>query len=249
MTSSEILTDWKFWSLLVSISALILSQLPPIHILLRKAKLDLEVFSRIYINHKIGNPNLQMHLILRNLGGKSVRIKKIYAKVFRDGKEIMKLPAQTYISNPKDNQHVLLTSFMLEPDEEWSKMTSFLNYFDRNEEREYRTAELNIRNEIFRLQTENPESKPVHASENFVKPFNELFDKKFQWLAGDYIIEVIIESDDQNIMVEKKYRFTIFESLRNDFIKHKEGFSTGAGIYWDSPEYTGSWIEIEEKNS
>ena len=249
MIDNGILTDWKFWSLLVSIGALILSQLPPIHILLRKAKLDLEVFSRIYIYHKVGNPNLQMHLIIRNLGGKSVRIKKIYAKVFRDGKEVMKLPAQTYISNPKENQNVLLTSFVLEPDKEWNNMASFLNYFDRNEEREYKAAESNIKNEIFRLQSENQGVPLVHASESFVKPFKELVDKKFQWFAGDYIIEVIIESDSQNKMVEKKYRFTIFESLSNDFIKQKEMFSTGAGIYWESTESTGSWVEIEEKSS
>ena len=249
MIFSEIITDWKFWSLLVSLSALLLSQLPPIHILLRKAKLDLEVYSRIFITHRIGNPNIQLHLILRNMGGKSIRVKKIYAKVFRDGKEVMNLPAQTYFANPKDNQPVLLTSFMLEPDKEWSYMTSFLNYFDRNEERIYRTAELNIKNEILRLKDETPENSLAHASEMFVKPFNELFDKKFQWFDGDYVLEVMIESDKEEIMALKKYRFTIFESQTNDFIKQKQGYSSGAGIYWDSPESIGIWIEIEEKSS
>ena len=111
MIIGQIATDWKFWSFIVSLTALILSQLPPIHILLRKAKLDLEVYSRIFVTHKIGNPNLQMHLILRNIGGKTLRIKNINATIFRNNNEIIKLPAQTFISNPKDNNQVLLTSF------------------------------------------------------------------------------------------------------------------------------------------
>ena len=41
----------------------------------------------------------------------------------------------------------------------------------------------------------------------------------------------------------------MFESLTNDFIKQKDGFSTGAGVYWDSPDYPGTWIELEEQHS
>ena len=249
MTVTEIVTDWKFWTFLVSLIALILSQLPPIHIMIRKAKLDLEVFSRIYVNQKVGNPNIDMHLILRNFGGKALRIQKIYAKVLRDGKEILLLPAQTYIPNPKDNQNILLTSFILEPDEEWSYMTRFLNYFTRTEEREYREAEINLKNEILRLRDSTPEGELTHAEEVFIKPFNKLFDEKFQWFAGDYVLEVTILTDDESLNVLKRYRFTMFESLTDDFIKQKEGYSTGAGIYWDSQDYVGTWIEIEEKDS
>ncbi|SLJ85908.1 hypothetical protein [Psychrobacter sp. DAB_AL43B] len=115
MTFNHIITDWKFWSAFFALLALILSQMPPIHILLRRAKLDLEVYSRIFITHKVGNPNLQIHLILRNIGGRVIRVKKMNAVILRDNKKVMSLPAQTYVANQKDNQLVLLTSFDLKP--------------------------------------------------------------------------------------------------------------------------------------
>ena len=245
----DLLIDWKFWSLLVSAIALALSQLPPVHIMLRKANLDLEVFSRMHINQKIGNPILNMHLILRNLGGKPLRIKKMYTNIYRDGTKILTLPAQTYMANSKDNQNILLTSYILKPDDEWSYMTSFLNYFDRNEEREYRSAEINLKNEIRRLRDDQPEETLIHADDSFVEPFNKIFEKKFQWFDGDYILEVVIETDNSKLNIIKRYRFTMFESLTNDFIKQKDVFTTGAGIYWDSSDYVGTWIELEKQHS
>jgi hypothetical protein len=66
----NILTDWKFWTLIISIIALILSQLPPVHLLLRKSKIEFEAYSKFFVTLKVGNPNLQSHLIIRNTGGK-----------------------------------------------------------------------------------------------------------------------------------------------------------------------------------
>ncbi|MFH1094585.1 MAG: hypothetical protein V1739_10620 [Candidatus Omnitrophota bacterium] len=74
--SIPIYLNWSFWAVVIAGVALIFSQLPPIHLLLKKAKLDIELYSKIHITHKIGNPNLQIHLIINNVGGKVVKIKK-----------------------------------------------------------------------------------------------------------------------------------------------------------------------------
>lgn len=247
MTIGQVATDWKFWSVIVSFTALILSQLPPVHILVRKAKLDLEVYSRIFVTHKIGNPNLQMHLIIRNIGGKTLRIKKISATIFRNNHEIIDLPAQTFVANQKDNNQVLLTSFDVKPDEEWSFMTSFLKFFDRTEEKIYRESEMKLKNEILRIKAENGENFFAEVGSDYVKPFNEIFEKKFIWLPGDYTIKINIETNNQKANTVKQYRFTIFESMTDSFTQHKEGYPSGAGIYWESPLYLGQWIEVESK--
>ncbi len=248
MTINQIITDWRFWSFLVAITALVLSQLPPVHVLVRRAKLDLEIYSRIFITHKIGNPNLQIHLILRNIGGRTLRVKNINTNIFRDGEKIINLPAETYIADPKDNLRVLLTNFDIKPDEEWSNMTSFLRYFDRKEEKEYNTAKFKLMSEINQLRKKLPNTELAIASEEFVLPFNKLFDEKFIWLPGDYVLELNIETDNPKANSTKKYRFTIFESLTEDLKNHKAGFASGAGVYFDSPDYSGTWIDIEEKN-
>jgi hypothetical protein len=45
--SLDFLSDWKFWSFFVAVVALILTQLPPIVLWFKKAKLDLELYSNI----------------------------------------------------------------------------------------------------------------------------------------------------------------------------------------------------------
>jgi len=244
----QIITDWKFWSFLVAFVALILSQLPPIRILIKKAKIDLEIYSKIFITHKIGNPNLQIHLILRNIGGKRVRVKKIRAVIYRDGNKVMTLPALNYVADQKYNRQVLLTSFDLNPDEQWCYLTCFLNAFNRNEEKKYRESEINLKNEIYRKSLESDEKEIIHVSDEYIEPFYEIFDEKFNWFPGEYEMEVFIETDSDKANVYRKYRFTIFESLTDDLKRHKEGYSTGAGIYWDSPAYLGSWVDVEEKH-
>lgn len=248
MTISQIITDWKFWSAVIALFALVLSQLPPIHILMRRAKLDLELYSRVFITHKVGNPNLQIHIILRNVGGRVIRVRRMNAIIWRDGKNVMQLPAQTYVANPKDNQLVLLTSFDLKPEAEWNHLVSFLNYFDRNEEKAYREAEINLKNEIIRQRDEHGEKHFAIAPLEIIEPFNNLFNKKFNWFAGEYLLEVSIEADTPRANISKKYRFTIFESQTDSLIEHKKGYASGAAIYWESPAYVGQWIEVEEKN-
>ncbi len=248
MTFSEIVTDWKFWSVVISLLALLLSQLPPLHILLRKTKLDLEMNSRIFVTHKIGNPNLQAHLILRNIGGRSIRIKKMMANISRDNQLIMQLPAQTYVQNKNDNQLVLLTSFDLKPEEEWSYTASFLHYFNRSHEKIYQKAEIKLRNEIQQQKNQHGKNYFALAKLQFVEPFNKLFEEKFNWLLGEYTLEVSIETDTPHADITKQYRFTLFESQTESLVSHKEGYSSGAGIIWESPAYVGLWIEVEEKN-
>ena len=42
--TTPIYLDWSFWAVIVAIAAVVLSQIPPIHVLLKKAKLDLELY-------------------------------------------------------------------------------------------------------------------------------------------------------------------------------------------------------------
>src|SRR5437899_4746900 len=140
--------DWKFWAVAVSVLALILSQLPPIHRLLRRAKLDVEAYSRMYLTHKVGNPNAQLHLIISNSGGRELKIKGIALRLRRGTEDEFVLPAQNYLQSPGDKEAVLLTSFKLKPKEEWAHLVNFLILFSRKDEKHYRQFEANLRQDI-----------------------------------------------------------------------------------------------------
>ena len=80
MPSVPFYADWQFWSAVAAVVAILLSQLPPVHVLLRRPKLRCEAFSRMHLTHKVGNPNAQWHLIVENKGGRAIRVKNIAVK-------------------------------------------------------------------------------------------------------------------------------------------------------------------------
>ena len=178
--------DWSFWALVAAAIAIALSQLPPIKLWFRRGRIDLETFSRIHITHKIGNPNIQLHLILSNIGGRAIRVKDIIVEAKRDGKKVAILPAQNYLQNPNDTNTVLLTSFSLKPEEEWAHIVNFLNFFSREDEKKYRSAESKLRQAIIekRKLPENIEAV-VETTDELIAPFITMFSNKFVWNPGE----------------------------------------------------------------
>ena len=110
--------DWTFWVVLAAAIAIILSQIPPIHILLEKAKLDIELYSRIIVTHMVVNLNLRCHLSLNNVGGRKLRIMGIPITIKRDGKNVDSHSRQIYYPDPNDPAALLLTKFLVEPNDE-----------------------------------------------------------------------------------------------------------------------------------
>jgi hypothetical protein len=239
--------DWTFWAVIIATLAIILSQLPPIHLLFKDSRLEVEPYSRVSIYHKIGNPNASLHLLITNVGGRDVRIKRIILKLKRDGKDIAQLPAQNYYQNPGDKTTVLFTGFLLKPNEDWAHTATFLNYFSRTDEKKYRNAESNLRNDILmkRALPENKE-KIVDADCQLVSPFLEMFNQNFIWQPGDYEMTISIDAAKKVNFFENRYRFTLYESDSNELAKVKDAYKTGDGINWDSGNYAGVLPQLTE---
>jgi hypothetical protein len=235
--------DWKFWSLCVSALALLLSQLPPIKTWFRKAKLELEVYSSIHLTHKIGNPNIQLHLILRNTGGKKAKVNSIKAKVLKDNKEVASLPAQTTMS--RDNRQILLTSFILKPEDEWSETINLLNYFDRKTGQKYRACEKSVVNKIYQLRKLQPDTI-VKVDDSDIEPLKEIFDSLFIWEDGEYELKLEIDTDINKSPIKSKYRFVIYESQAEELKDYVKDYNTGAGVSYDYIEHKGLIVDLQK---
>lgn len=240
--------NWTFWSMICAFLAIFLSQIPPVGMLLKKAKLDLEVYSRIMLAHKVGNPQIQSQVIISNVGGRSIRIKGISIELFRDKKLIATLPAQNYIQSHSEQNSLLFTPFSLKPNEEWSHVVNFLNYFDREDEKKYRAAESALRDEINRKLSERADAdkKLVEADAKFVQPFIEMFKSKCIWSPGEYEMKFVMESIPDGLFKGKTYRFILYETDSEILAKHQDGYKHGAGIYFESSVYTNVILQISE---
>ena len=248
VTATPIYFDWPFWAFIVAFVALVLSQLPPIHILLKNAKIDFELYSKVSLSHKVGNPNLQIHIIINNIGGRKVRIRDIKANITRDGNKVADLPAQNFLQNPSDTNTVLFTSFSLIPNEEWGHIVNLLRFFGRDEEREYRELEGRIKSNIFekRKQIQGELKELIEASPENVEPFHAFFNQRFIWVAGEYELKVKVITDNVEANTEKNYRFTVFEYYEKELRKITEEYKYGAGIYWDSSTPANVILDIKE---
>lgn len=242
--------DWKFWAVVISFTSLVLSQLPPIHVMLKRAKLDLELYSKISITHKLGNPNLQLHLILNNIGGRKVRVKDIKISISRDGKHLVDLPAQNYLQNQNDQNTVLFTTFSLNPSDEWAHITNFLNFFNREEETEYQEIEGRLLAD-FRAHKREIKENDIHKEfyehpSDIVLPAFTFFEKRFCWKSGEYGMSITITTDSKSSDISKNYRFTLFESHTETLSSIKEYFKYGGGIYWNPNTQTSVILEVKE---
>lgn len=240
--------NWSFWAVVVAAIAVVLSQLPPIHFWFKKAKLEAELYSKIAITHKVGNPNLQLHLIVNNIGGRKVRIKDITASITKDGNWAATLPAQNYLQNQNDNSSLLFTTFALKPTEEWAHIINFLNFFNRDDENAYRTLEAKMLADFREKRaalTEEPKT-PIEIDDALVQPFHTFFNKHFIWNTGEYQLTVNIITDQEEANISKKFRFTVFESHADQLKAITEHYKHGGGIWWEPNIPTNVILDIKE---
>ena len=252
VASTSFYLDWSFWAVVVAFIAIALSQLPPVHQLLKKAGIDFELYSKISITHKVGNPNLQLHSLISNIGGRKVRIKNIDASIERDGIQIVTLPAQNYLQTPNDQSSVLFTIFSLNPGEDWGHIINLLKFFGREDEKQYRELEAKMfadfRKKHAKIKEKLEELKePIKLESQNVKPFQDFLKRHFIWLPGEYKLTVNIFTDQESANISKSFSFTLFESHSDQLRAITEKLKYGGGILWEPKDIQqGVIIEIKE---
>jgi hypothetical protein len=223
--------DWSFWAVVVATIAIALSQVPPIRMWFKRPNLDIEVHTRILITHKVGNPNAQLHVIISNIGGRTLRLRAIKLDFARDRQYLFTLPLQNYYQGPTDKQTVLFTPTTLKPEADWSHVANFLNFFNRADERRYRDAESNLRQNILDKRGLHVPNELIEADLEYIEPLNAFFEEKFGWQPGEYEVTVTAEADKAT--TSRKYLFTIFESESAELRGVMDNYKYGAGIFWD----------------
>ncbi|WP_092825108.1 hypothetical protein [Vreelandella subterranea] len=161
----------------------------------------------------------------------------------RNNTHVFTLPVQNYLQKPTDKDSVLFTPFFLRPDEDWSHIANFLNFFDRDDEKRYRDMESELRQDIMEKRRRNPDAL-AEADDVNVHPIKEFFNEKFSWSPGEYKMTVAIDGD--KVTIEKSYRFTIFESESDELKAHVDDYKFGARVYWEPTggPATGIFVQI-----
>jgi hypothetical protein len=247
--STPIYLDWTFWSFVAAALAIILSQLPPIKLWLRPKRLEVEVNSRVFIQHAVGNPNMALVVTLRNTGGRVLRIKGLAIHLSRDGTSVGTYPAQNYFETGASTTPVLFVPFALGPGADWSKSVTFLNWSDRNTEKEFRERRATLKADIQqKIAERNPNVPPelVEADAPNLTPFLALFDRQFVWQRGEYVLTLTVDAEPGSASFRRQYRFTLYDSDTADLRAHVEGYKYGDGILWPCDKHEGLNVPLAE---
>ncbi len=247
-TTAPFYFDWTFWAALLSLVAIILSQLPPLHILLRPKKLLVEVHSRAHITHKVGNPNIGLFLGISNVGGRTLRIRSLRLRVHRGITDLGSIPAKGYSADLATANTLIFAPFSLKPEESWSHRVNFYNDFERPIEIAFRKSAASLQEEISKLIAQRPEGEkgPVFASDEHITPFIDIFNKLFVWEPGDYSMEIILETTPSTSQRSEMFRFTIYESDCDTLRQEIKDYPTGAGIHFNTDKHAGLSVELQK---
>lgn len=240
--------DWTFWAALLSLVAIVLSQLPPVHLLLRPKRLAVEVHSRIRVSHMVGNANAGIVVSVRNTGGRTLRIKSLRLAIARDGKSLVTLPGQSYFETPTAETAVLFVPFMLKPGESWAHSVSFLNEFDRLVEKHFRESESALTSDIKDKldRRADGDKTTVIADPKLVDPFHQLFKGMFIWLPGEYVASLQVDAEPGSASFSKQYRFTLYESDARDLANNTDDYKYGGGISYKVAAHSGVNVSLSE---
>ncbi|PSV62465.1 hypothetical protein C9J48_10905 [Photobacterium profundum] len=243
-------TDPKVWSVVIAALAVVLSQFPPIYQLIRRGKLELDVYEKAHITHSLGNPNLQFHLILNNVGGRAVTVKSIEAEVKLESEPTNIIKAQNFIKSNESNGQVLLTKFKLKSGEEWAHLTNFFNDFAKSEEKKSKLFSKRARDELTeKFKVKNSTQEMVELEEDLVNEIQSFFDDKFIWQHGEYIINIVVKCTDEKQNISKKFRFTLFESDSDELREYSQKYKYGEGIIFPSKTDVGVVTKLNEINA
>jgi hypothetical protein len=217
----------------VALLALALSQLPPLHVLLRPGRCEVEAFDRIQVTHDIGRPGAVWHLIVRNAGGRDITIRSLSLDFKPEDREGFKLQGRGYYQSSADQNAVILTSFKLPSGADWKHIVTFFAPPSRTEERELSQIKSAIRNDIvLRKQLPSNKDKVLEAAPGLVTAAHEIFRRQFKWEPGEYEITLNIGAEPASAGICRKFRITVFESDTAQLKDCTERYKYGAGIYF-----------------
>ncbi len=241
--------DWQFWSTVAAFSALVLSQLPPLKLLFKKGVLTIEKHGTLFVHHTIGSPNMNLFVILKNIGGSNISVHSIDMNITRKNSDSFLLKGRGYAMNPSDYNFTMLTPFEVGPNKTWAHTINFSELWDRAKQKEYKAIYSNIRDTITEKNRVDPPGigERHEADENDYKGICDLFEKNYKLIDGEYEAEILVKNKAGGIITRDLVKFTFFESELDELRLWLEDYKYGNSIHLPaSLKQLGVFVELSD---
>jgi hypothetical protein len=243
--------DWTFWAFLASAVAILLSQLPPIRLWFSKGKLISEAGNKVWVTHMLGYTNVQVYLNLRNVGGRTVRLRGIAFELSLHGRPVAAIAAQNYIANELNPKPVVFTPFNLRPGDEWGyRVNAFVSLVAKEDKvlgRLRRALKRNIADKVAERDAKGEPHKLVVADDEVLLPMLDLFKRNFVLEAGEYDLAISFDTDTPRANLSAMYRFTLYEADSAELKAYADDYKHGFGPAVETEDHPGVICELHSK--
>ncbi|MCQ2994159.1 hypothetical protein NLO95_08525 [Pseudomonas syringae] len=234
----DLLSDLKFWALVISLISLAFSILPTIRNWWKGKNLAIEAQGGVMLSHKWGYTNINWTLTFINTGGTPLRIKNINIVVKKEGGIPVTIPVQTFFRTFDAKVPTLYSALVLKPNEETTHTFCFYHKPPRFEEKAISEITSAARREL-----SAPVIGPGPLVGDMLRPtlsadtlnrLEAIFKEKFYLTCGEYELGVNALDEHGNTLATRKFRFTLFESDESDLRNIVKNYPSGDGITFSS---------------
>jgi hypothetical protein len=212
----------------------------------KKAALEVELYERISIGHYVGNPILFLTIIIRNVGGRDLRIRRLRLRIRKNDRELAVIPAMNFYDKlSADASPVVLMSVSLPVGETWSHMLQFFPPFDRDLADEVRTAANTLQADILAKRAALPpqaQHQLVAGEPANVERLVQIFDQLFVWTRGQYKVALEVDTEP-GTHIDQRFEFTLFESDETAMRLQSQSYAVGDGLWWEQ-NAASRWLDI-----
>jgi len=230
------LKDAAFWSTVIALLALILSQLPPLRELLKHRELRIVVPETVSLYHFMGNLQISGFLALHNVGGRSITVQKVECVLLDDDGHPLRLPAQTYWSRAQaaSGQELFIGWIHLSPSEHWAESVHFYKVWSVQDEEDSAKIVTSIRDDITAKRAAATTYLPnsPDADDKLAKDAKDFFEKHFNLTKGNYRLLIAAISEKTDVVAVRGFDFTLYDHHIRALRSVADDYKTGAGIYY-----------------
>lgn len=244
MTPSAWYRDWQFWAFFIAALALLVSLAPHLYRFLRKGRLKCQTLDSILINHEIGHPSGQWHVLLENTGGRPLSITSMQLVFACEAHPSFVMPVRGYFEKPDSQSALLFSPFKLSAGEQWGHIINFFVPATREEDRITRPLKARVKANILALRAAQPNTIFATEDTDAVERLTQLMNHRFKWLHGEYTVELRITVDDADFI--QRFGLVLFETDSQELRDYAHGYKFGAGVYY-SNDAGGLLVPIRQR--
>jgi hypothetical protein len=240
------------WGVIISVTALLLSQLPPIVAWVPSKHVSAEVGSRIGLPNAIGIPGFQMFIDLKNSGNRAIDISNLTLDLTYPNGNVRHLRAQAYskiLSGQPNAIDFPITSIALSTGSSWAELVSFYSDFTPSDEEELSKMRLEFSQDIFsKMQARGGKEGPlIVAAQPLIDEASRFFDKKFDLEKGKYGVSLKCNVNGKEVVL-KQASFTLYDYHISMIEAQKDDFKYGAGIYYPISQSKQAWALLAKED-